>query len=98
MADALLRVGPGQMTKALLRVGLRKLTKALFRLEPGEMTDALLRVGHRRAAVHHGPGELEHRVPVARLVLEPAGEAAALDVLEHVAEAVRHRFAVHLER
>ena len=48
--------------------------------------------------MHHGPGELEHWIAVPGLVLEALGEAAALDVLEDLAEALRHCLAVHLER
>src|SRR5262244_1780058 len=47
-----------------------------------ETADPVLGLGDRRAPVHHGPGELEHRVAVPRFLLEPTREAAALDVLE----------------
>src|SRR6266852_287950 len=63
-----------------------------------ELPDPVLRLGDRRATVHHSPGELEHRVAVAGLVLEALREAAIPDVLEHFAEALCHGFAVHLER
>src|SRR5881397_1838100 len=47
-----------------------------------QVPDPILRFSDRRAAMHHGPGELEHWIAVPGLLLEALGEPAALDVLQ----------------
>src|SRR5262252_7111670 len=59
--------------------------------------ETVLCLGDRRVAARHGARHCQHRIAGLGLVLEPAGESPAADVLEDGTEALGHGLVIHLE-